>query len=100
MAIPICGPKLSLCCLIISVWGVVMLGLLGVFFRIQSPALAEDIPINKDEWAQTQYQYSYIVEKYNQNSTNCFVAAGAYVGVFAISFIMWRVNKRADYTMS
>lgn len=76
-------------------------GLLGVFFRIGSPALAEDIPIDETEWRHKyNYDFSYIVEKYNQNSTNCFVAAGAYVGVFAISFIMWRINKRSDYTMS
>lgn len=78
-----------------------MLGLMGVFFRIRAPGLADDIPIDEAEWADKyNWKYSYIVEKYNQNSINCFVAAGAYVGVFAISFIMWRINKRSDYTMS
>lgn len=39
----VCGPKCSLCCLVLSVWGVIMLGLLGVFFKVEAVALFEDI---------------------------------------------------------
>ena len=73
---------------------------LGLFFRVHALALLEDLPINQVEWEKDEYRYDYIDKLYNQASTNCFIAAALYVGVFAFSFIMWRVNKRADYTMS
>lgn len=41
---PCCGPKLSLCGIILSTWGVIQLGLMGVFYITGSVALAEDIP--------------------------------------------------------
>jgi len=77
-----------------------MLAMMGIFFRVRAVALAHDLPIDHDVWASRNYSYAYIKELYNQNSTNCFIASGIYVGVFAVSFIMWRINKRADYTTS
>lgn len=60
---PVCGPKLSLCGLIISTWGIIQLvsnlqlkvkffkmyssfikALMGVFYYVGAVALAEDIP--------------------------------------------------------
>ncbi|CAI9552057.1 unnamed protein product [Staurois parvus] len=31
-----CGPKLAACGIVLSVWGVIMLVLLGIFFNIHS----------------------------------------------------------------
>ena len=42
---PLCGPKLSLCGVVISAWGILQLSLMGVFFYIHSVALIEDIPL-------------------------------------------------------
>lgn len=44
---PLCGTKLSLCCTVISAWGLLQLGLTGVFFFLRSPALVEDIPMHE-----------------------------------------------------
>lgn len=76
-----------------------MLGLLGVFFRIRSPALVEDLPIDEAKWNDLGHDYSYIEGLYNQASTNCFIAAGLYGGTFILSLVMWTINKRSDYTM-
>ncbi|GBP23276.1 Ribonuclease kappa-B [Eumeta japonica] len=43
----VCGPKLSLCCLVLSVWGIVQLTLMGVFYYIEAVALLEDIPLDE-----------------------------------------------------
>lgn len=77
-----------------------MLGLLGVFFRVHSVALLEDLPIVDSDWQKMNYDYTYIEGLYGQASTNCFIAAGIYVAVFGLSLVMWIVNKRVDYTMS
>ena len=72
----ICGPKLSSCCLVISVWGALMLVLMGAFFRIESVALIEDVArdatTKHPDWIGT--------------SNNCFIAAGLYVVFFALSW--------------
>ena len=45
LVMPLCGPKLSTLCTLVSAWGLVQLGLTGVAFFVRSPALVEDIPI-------------------------------------------------------
>ena len=42
---PFCGPKLSLCGVVLSAWGIVQLSLMGIFFYIRSVALIEDLPL-------------------------------------------------------
>ncbi|ESO91552.1 hypothetical protein LOTGIDRAFT_233363 [Lottia gigantea] len=95
MVSPICGPKLSAYCSILSVWGIVMLGLLGLFFQIRSPTLIEDIPL--ENWNGT---YSEAVEKFEQTAMNCWIAAGIYVVLFIFSFVQQRMHSRASYEMS
>jgi len=41
----VCGPNLSICCSVLSAWGMLQLGLTGLFFYLGSPALVEDIPL-------------------------------------------------------
>lgn len=40
-----CGPKTAACCTLLSTWGLVQLGITGVFMYLGSPALVEDIPL-------------------------------------------------------
>uniref|UniRef100_A0A8R1HR77 Uncharacterized protein n=1 Tax=Caenorhabditis japonica TaxID=281687 RepID=A0A8R1HR77_CAEJA len=40
---PLMGPKMSAFCMVMSVWGVIFLGLLGVFFYIQAVTLFPDL---------------------------------------------------------
>jgi len=77
-----------------------MLALLGVFFKIRSPALADDLPINEDDWAKENYTYEYVTKLYDQNAINCWIAAGIYVVTFVLSVIMFKVNQRSNYVQS
>lgn len=83
----ICGPKLSLCGLIISVWGIVQLVstenlissnfqkvttyifmlkvLMGLFFYINSVALIEDLPL-EEEYHSLEDFYAAANRAYNQ----------------------------------
>jgi ribonuclease kappa len=81
--------------MVLSVWGVVMLLLLGVFLKIYSPAFVEDLSIDENEWQEKGEDY--IKEVYTQASLNCFIAAALYVGVFVFSLIQHRLNLRATY---
>ncbi|GAB1601354.1 ribonuclease kappa-like [Argonauta hians] len=95
---PVCGPKLSICGIVISVWGIVMLSLMGVFLHIRSPAFFEDLPLSV--WKSEQYQVESINKLYSQASVNCFIAAGLYVAVLIFSVIQQRQNARASYVLS
>ncbi|OWF51915.1 Ribonuclease kappa [Mizuhopecten yessoensis] len=97
---PICGPKLSVCCTVVSIWGIIMLALLGVFFQIHSPALFEDIPVDEIEWKRLNYSMEYVHEKYEQTALNCFIAAGIYILFFFFSCCQQRMHARASYELS
>ena len=43
-----CGPKTAACCTILSTWGLVQLGITGLFMYLGSPALVEDIPLEEN----------------------------------------------------
>ncbi|XP_065656041.1 ribonuclease kappa-like isoform X1 [Hydra vulgaris] len=78
--IHICGPKLSNCCFVLSIWGIIMLILMGIFFNIESVALIEDIPSTEDG--------------YSQASKNCFIAAGIYGAVLILCcYQKWAISK-------
>lgn len=74
-----------------------MLGLMGIFYRIHSPALYNDIrKLNESEISKPEVVYA----AYDGASTNCFIAAGLYVIVFLFSLWQWRVNNsRRAYTI-
>ncbi|XP_032222412.1 ribonuclease kappa-B isoform X2 [Nematostella vectensis] len=82
----ICGPKLSNCCFILSLWGVIMLLLLGVFFKTKSIALVEDIPKDKGDAG------------FSSTAKNCFIAAGIYGVTLIISIHQKWVNARTGDT--
>ncbi|XP_017466723.1 PREDICTED: ribonuclease kappa-B [Rhagoletis zephyria] len=90
----ICGPKLSLCGLIISVWGIIQLVLMGVFFFIHSVALIEDLPIG-EEFHSVEEFYTAANAAYNQNAYNCWIAACIYVLTLLLSAQQFYVNSRA-----
>jgi ribonuclease kappa len=77
-----------------------MLVLLGVFFYIESPALAEDLPINEDDWAAGGHNYTYISDLYQKVAVNCWIATGMYGATFIFSCIMLKLNMRSGYSAS
>ncbi|KAI5104297.1 ribonuclease kappa-A [Silurus meridionalis] len=88
-----CGPKLATCMLVLSMWGVIMLAMLGIFFSVHSAGLIEDVPLKEEDYNQIQDVYAV----YNNVGYNCFIAAGIYVVIGLVSFVQVRLNKRNDY---
>ncbi|VDM80174.1 unnamed protein product [Strongylus vulgaris] len=42
------GPKASAFCMVMSVWGIIFLGLLGVFFYLQAVTLFSDLHFSEE----------------------------------------------------
>ncbi|EDW01432.1 ribonuclease kappa [Drosophila grimshawi] len=89
----ICGPKCSLCGLIISVWGIVQLVLMGLFFYIHSVALIEDLPL-EEKYSSLEEFYTAANNAYTQNAYNCWIAACIYVLTLLLSAQQFYMNSR------
>lgn len=92
-----CGPKLAACGLVLSIWGVIMLAMLGIFFTTHSAVLIEDVPFTDKDMEDGPTALQNIYKLYNQVGYNCFIAAAIYVGIGFLSFCQVRLNKRKEY---
>ncbi|XP_013187579.1 ribonuclease kappa-B [Amyelois transitella] len=100
--VKVCGPKLSLCGLVISVWGIIQLTLMGVFYYIRAVALLEDLPIEEatEHSNRTIDQFIAQVESgYTQNAYNCWIAALLYVVTLVVSGHQFWMNNRSSVSM-
>jgi len=77
-----------------------MQALLGIFFKVRSPALAEDLPIDNAEWALRNNSYQYIMDLYDQNAINCWIATALYCVTFVVSVVLFKINQRSSYVQS
>lgn len=95
----VCGPKLSLCGLIISVWGIIQLVLMGIFYYVRSVALADDLPGVEKEFENLNEFYTAADAGYTQNAYNCWIAACLYIFTLLISGHQFYVNSRSSLSM-
>ena len=93
---PLCGPKLSLCGVVLSTWAIVQLSLMGIFFYIRSVALVEDIPL-KEEYETISELKTAMDRGYEQNAQNCWIAALLYLVTLCFSAQQFWMNSRTSY---
>ena len=99
--IKICGPKLAITGIIISIWGIFQLAVMGVFFFVQSPALVEDLPLSEEDLVEDvlHNQGAGLTSAYHQQAYNCWVAAFLYAGLLIFSGQQAFMGlRRASYT--
>lgn len=66
-----CGPKLSTCCTLLSLWGVIMLLILGFLLKMQSIAFVEDLGIKESGEVNKTTLLAEIKEKYDISVSDC-----------------------------
>lgn len=92
-----CGPKLAACGIVISIWGVIMLAMLGIFFTTHSAVLIEDVPLTEEDMRGDESAINNVYSLFNQVGYNCFIAAGVYVVLGFVSLCQIKLNKRNEY---
>lgn len=95
MGLNFCGPKCSICCSLISLWGIIMLPIMGVLLKQKSLTFAEDLV----EDIETKNFDDFIKEsdlKYDNAAMTCFIAGAIYLASFAISAWQVFLNRRAN----
>ncbi|KJE92665.1 hypothetical protein CAOG_03582 [Capsaspora owczarzaki ATCC 30864] len=75
LSIRFCGPKCSSCCMVFSIWGILMLIVLGILFKVKTVSLFED------------------TDDSSKTGTNCFIAAGIYAGTLLLSLCQRKLNQ-------
>jgi ribonuclease kappa len=93
---PICGPKLSLCCTIISVWGIIQFILLGIFFFVESAPLLDDFTIDTKNTTDSIAFDAEIKNAYHQRAYNCWIAAFLYVALLVFSGYQFRTHLKSS----
>ncbi|XP_018325196.1 ribonuclease kappa-B [Agrilus planipennis] len=94
---PVCGPKLSLCGILLSIWGIVQLGIMGVLYHFHAVAFAEDLPGDHEaEVTNLEEFYSEVEKGYTQNAQNCWIAACLYLVTLAFSAHQFWANNRSS----
>lgn len=91
----LCGVKRSIFCTLISVWGVIMLGIMGGLLSYKSIAFVEDIPV--EEFNQHLGMDNFYKEqdhKYDAAAKNCYMALVMYGATFVVSIYHWAVYHK------
>jgi ribonuclease kappa len=89
----VCGPGLSVCCSLLSIWGIIMLVILGGLLTVKSAALIEDIPM--EEHGHEDFGHA-LETGYKSAARNCFGAVGLYAGCLIFCGIQVFFNVRAN----
>ncbi|KAB7497987.1 Ribonuclease kappa [Armadillidium nasatum] len=95
MGMKFCGPKYSLCCGLTSAWGIIQLILMGVFFKIRSPALIEDLHIPEEAHHNQTTYLEAMNDSYDLIGTNCFIAAALYAGTLVVCSWQFWLNLKS-----
>lgn len=96
---PLCSPSLSLCGIIISIWGVIQLVLMGFFYKMHSLALAEDLPGLEGNLSSPAQVQAAANMGYDQNAFNCWIAACLYIITLLVSGHQFYLNSRNSISM-
>lgn len=89
----VCGPKVSIFGLVLSIWGIVQLSLIGLLLHSRSVAFVEDIGLPEDLTSAEELANSLDV-KYEQGALNCWIAALMYVATLCVSVQQYWMNER------
>jgi len=90
---PICGPKLSFCCTVISVWGIIQFIFMGIFFFVQAAPLLDDFEFDSNTTNEEMFKYN-LNNAYNQHAYNCWIAAFLYVGLLIFAGSQFMTNQK------
>lgn len=77
---------------IVSIWGVIMLLLLGAAYKARSPALYLDINLDFEDFDAVSNKTT-VYAAYDASASNCFIAAGIYLATFVFGLWQWKVGQ-------
>ncbi|XP_044735393.1 ribonuclease kappa-B-like [Chrysoperla carnea] len=92
----ICGPKLSLCGILLSIWGVIQLSLMGLFYHMKCIAFVDDLDLDHSGFESVAELYEKADTAYETCAHTCFYATGIYSLILLFSIYQYYLNRRAS----
>ncbi|KAF6203399.1 hypothetical protein GE061_003818 [Apolygus lucorum] len=90
-----CNSACSLCCLVVSSWGIIQLVVMGIFYWFHAVALLEDIPIDESKHDMSAHEFYHEADiGYQTAAMNCWIAACLYILSFVVSGHQFYMNSR------
>lgn len=94
----ICGVKRSIFCTLVSTWGIIMLGIMGLLLSYKSIAFVEDVEVEEftphiNESSISAF-YREQDDKYEEAAKTCYLATLMYAVTFLISLYHWVVYHK------
>ena len=91
----VCGPKLSVCGALLSIWGIIQLSFMAVFMYYNSVAFIEDLKLAEDEdkYETADALREGIRHAYGEQAKNCGIAAALYILTFCVSLHQMWINN-------
>jgi len=95
----ICGPKLSLCGALLSVWGILQLSVMALAFYYNSVAFVEDLKLPKEFYHEADNLRDDITKTSGKVAESCAVAVALYVVTLCFSLHqLWMNNHLTPAT--
>eukprot|EP00095_Tigriopus_kingsejongensis_P006518 maker-scaffold172_size289735-snap-gene-1.27 protein:Tk06518 transcript:maker-scaffold172_size289735-snap-gene-1.27-mRNA-1 annotation:"ribonuclease kappa-b" len=94
----VCGPKLSICGLCLSIWGILQLSLMALALHGRSVTFAEDVDDGIHKMEDPDEYLKYMETHYDVMAHNCGVAAALYGITFLVSLHQYWLNSKAPPT--
>ena len=94
---PICGPKLSLCCTVISIWGIFQFILLGIFFFVEAAPLLDDFDMTNKNLSSSAFGED-LKKDFHVRAYNCWIAAVLYVALLVFSGFQFKTHMSNSST--
>lgn len=88
---PLCGQKCSIVCTLLSIWGIIMLGIMSFCFYMHSAAFLEDVEqMESGSKKQVLIEYS---RHYGRVMRNCAIATFLYLITMIISLLQYSMYR-------
>ncbi|XP_058826675.1 ribonuclease kappa-like isoform X2 [Topomyia yanbarensis] len=93
---PICGLKLSLFGIIVSIWGIAQLFIMGLLYQERSVALIHDLPkaIHDKVYSRAEEFYAEFDRLFDDYTSQCWIAVCLYMVTLFFSCYQYYANSR------
>ncbi|OWR46074.1 hypothetical protein KGM_211785 [Danaus plexippus plexippus] len=86
----------GLCCMLLSIWAIIQLIVMGIFFKMEVLAFIEETEPHNDEYDDFDDFMKKTKENYQKVAINCWVAAALYVVTLGLSYMCIKKSKAID----
>lgn len=93
----ICGYKMSIFCTALSVWGVLQMSLMALFYYLRAVVFIQDVP-TKGKFDNAGEFFKEVDQGYKINALDCFLTALLYLLTLILSitqlYLNWRKSEK------